>query len=807
MLRFWISERIFAVVRFCLSPLIKWEVEFEEGVNIKNLTEDNVYYALPENSLIDLAALDLYSSSAQINSPINKNKQTGHLNFICLFRPAFDPSKQKIRRKLPHNLREILASASTDTKFLPVSFYWGMHPEKQKSIFKIIFSQSWGATNPIKKIFRLLFHGRSLLIKFNKPLLIEELNVREKDIDSNAHLINRYIRALFRKDKKAAIGPDISHRRTLVRSLSKDKEVKKEISNQAQNESNKNRLRRKAFKYANEICSDVSYPIVRLLQKGLTWFWNNRYEGINVRNIENIKSIANSNALIYVPCHRSHIDYLALSYVLLERGLMLPHIAAGNNLNLPILGKILRGGGAFFMRRSFIKNKLYSIIFFQYLKRLMMRGSSIEFFPEGGRSRTGSSLPARPGLISMILRSFAGLKIDNVKIVPTYIGYEKIIEGKSYLSELLGRKKRKESLFDIFHSVKDFNNFLGNAFINFGEPIDLNDFLVKELKGEDFSIHSSLERPKWLRKATSNLGLEIVKGINASTTITSTSVFALALLTSKTQSLEYDEMVLKIELFMDLIREEKIFKNVWVSDLSGSQIITRIEELNLVKHQMISGAKVYRPDEETLALLSYYKNNVLHLYMLFSLVCQYLKLGKVSKEDLLDKINLIYPFFKKEFNLIWSKDKLEKVLDNSLKQLIQLKLIKKLPSDLFSQPDRNTQAFSNFLSICGISDSAIRESFIILKILTKKKFTSIEELQKISLNNSKKLKETTNLPNTKKLSDPQELKLVIENLTKEDYIKEDLNNMISVSKKTNNLINNLENILDKDFTQKVDQLN
>ena len=140
MLRFWISERVFTVVKFCLTPFIKCEIEFEEGISIKNLTEDNIYYALPENSLIDLAALDLYTSDTQTISPINRNKHTGLHSFICLFRPAFNPSEQKIRRKLPHNLKEILASTSQDAKFLPVSFYWGMHPEKQKSIFKIIFS-------------------------------------------------------------------------------------------------------------------------------------------------------------------------------------------------------------------------------------------------------------------------------------------------------------------------------------------------------------------------------------------------------------------------------------------------------------------------------------------------------------------------------------------------------------------------------------------------------------------------------------------------------------------------------------------
>ena len=147
---------------------------------------------------------------------------------------------------------------------------------------------------------------------------------------------------------------------------------------------------------------------------------------------------------------------------------MLPQVAAGNNLNLPILGGILRGAGAVFMRRSFMKNTIYSAVFFEYIRSLMIRGSSIEFFPEGGRSRTGLSLPARPGLLSLILRSFASLKTQKVKIIPIYIGYEKILEGQSYLSELSGSKKKRESLLDPFKVLKDFNDYLGNAYLNFG---------------------------------------------------------------------------------------------------------------------------------------------------------------------------------------------------------------------------------------------------------------------------------------------------------------------------------------------------
>jgi glycerol-3-phosphate O-acyltransferase len=112
----------------------------------------------------------------------------------------------------------------------------------------------------------------------------------------------------------------------------------------------------KARNYANEIAADYNYTTVRVLERVLTWLWDRLYDGVEVGHLDRLKSVVEGNEIIYVPCHRSHIDYLLLSYVVYRNGLVPPHIAAGLNLNLPVVGPILRRGGAFFMRRSFRDN-------------------------------------------------------------------------------------------------------------------------------------------------------------------------------------------------------------------------------------------------------------------------------------------------------------------------------------------------------------------------------------------------------------------------------------------------------------------
>ena len=807
MLRFWIRDRFFSAVKYCVSPFISFEVEFEEGISEKDLSNPKTIYALPNKSVSELVALDKYTNKQNIASPIESFEETNLQRFIRLIPPKFDVGAQKIKRFLPENLPQILSLEDEKIILIPVSFYWGMHPDKQKSFFKIVFSQSWAVSGSFKKFFRVLLHGRSLVIKFNRPLTLSELKDKERTVEESSRLVSRYLRAIFRKTKKAAIGPDISHRRTLVRSLSRDKVVREEIKAQSNGDlKKKRRLNKKAFKYANEICSDINYPIVRNLQRGLGWFWNKRYDGIHLRNLDKIKSIADDNSLVYVPCHRSHIDYLALSYILLEKGLMLPHIAAGNNLNLPILGRIGKGGGAFFMRRSFRGNKLYSLIFFQYFRRLLQRGSSIKYFPEGGRSRSGFSLQAKPGLLSMTIRSFASLSNEKVKLIPTYIGYEKIIEGNSYLSELLGKEKKRENFLDLFKTIKDFGNFLGNAYINFGEPIDLKDFLEQEVALKDYRINSPLDRPIWLKKATHRLGIEVMKGINKSSVITTSSLFSLGLLTETTQTLDTKIISQRIELFIDLLKKNQNFKDVWLTEDSPEKIITKTEELGLIKSQLIGGERVFRPTRNEAALLSFYQNNISHFFLLYSLVCLSLKyVEELSEEEILRLTNLVYPFLQSDFYLPWTNEQVGKVVVNNLKILIELGLVVKKDKGLLTKPEKDSKEYRDFLALSNISEPSIKRFYIVMSTLWRGE-TDILELQDRCETIADKLQEIEGWLYTE-FSDASKFKSFITKLLDDRYIKENTNSKLSASRITKRVQKEFQQFFNQEFMNEVNRLN
>ena len=256
-----------------------------------------------------------------------------------------------------------------------------------------------------------------------------------------------------------------------------------------------------AQRYADEIAANYSHSFVSLMAACCPGCGTGCTTASSSHNIDRLQQVAEASEVIYVPCHRSHMDYLLLSYVVYDKGYAVPHIAAGINLNMPVVGSFLRRGGAFFLRRSFGGNQLYSAVFMKYFGTMLARGHSIEYFVEGGRSRTGRLMKPKTGMLAMTVRSYLRDPNRPVVFVPIYFGYERLVEGRTYIGELSGRPKEKESVLSLLKVIPALRSRFGKVYVSFGEPLPLDPLIRSHAPGWDREPLDSSARPDVARTA------------------------------------------------------------------------------------------------------------------------------------------------------------------------------------------------------------------------------------------------------------------------------------------------------------------
>src|ERR1700738_1216137 len=179
-------------------------------------------------------------------------------------------------------------------------------------------------------------------------------------------------------------------------------------------------------------------------------------QGIHVdrAEVERLKEIARKadragQSMILLPPHRSHIDYLTLQWIFFRLGLSLPLVVAGDNLRIPVLGEFLQNAGAFYIRRAWGDDALYATVVQAYIDILLSKGYNFECFIEGTRSRTGKLLVPKVGMLRLLCNTILREKATDCWIVPVSVQYDRVIETETYVDELLGKPKEKESLLGV----------------------------------------------------------------------------------------------------------------------------------------------------------------------------------------------------------------------------------------------------------------------------------------------------------------------------------------------------------------------
>jgi glycerol-3-phosphate O-acyltransferase len=643
-------------------PFIKINVVSDNDLGID--PSKAVSYVLVTDSLTDQMALHQASKKLGLPSPFTKLK-VGYSTFSRTM--GVKPQESLLASEKKHQEEIIKTGASIlsqvkrsqqDVQFVPVMICWGRAPgiekgeqEKSNKIGIIDLIAENLQASRIRKFLIVLFSGRHNFIRISKPVSLLDITETHGTSNDAAHKLMRIARIHFERQRIVATGPKIQNRQAMFNSLLASPALKKALQDEMKSKNiSHEQAKKNALKLLDEIAGDYRESYIRLGERILTWLWNKIYKGIRVHNADKLRELAHKgHEIVYVPCHRSHMDYLLLTYVIHREGLVPPHIAAGINLNFWPAGPIFRKAGAFFIRRSFKGNKLYSAVFREYLSQLFIKGYPVKYYTEGGRSRTGRLLQPKTGMIAMTVQSMLRGVDRPITLVPVYIGYEHVMEVNTYLKELKGKNKESESIFGIFKAIRNLKNY-GHGDVNFGDPVSLNEVLNEQAPDwRDLINPEDVVKPSWLTPVVNQAANKVMTTINQAAVLNTVNLSAMTLLAADNHALPRSEMQDLIGMYVAMQNQVPYAENVKSTTQTAEEIIDEAITLEKVTAESDEYGTIVKLDDKNAILMSYYRNNVIHLFALPAIVAgEILRAKSTSIKAITTKINDLLPLLKNE---------------------------------------------------------------------------------------------------------------------------------------------------------------
>lgn len=556
---------------------------------------------------------------------------------------------------------EAVAGTTALVYLIPVSVFVGRAPVAQTGWLRALFSEQWQAVRTLRRAAALLINGRDTVVHFGRPLPLHTLmGDAARPMPLRVRRVARLVRQSFRAARMAVLGPDLSHRRTLATQVLNAPSVRAAIEARASREhSTLRRARESARRIYDETASDYTHSVVRSLSLLLAPLWKRLFERIDTGGLDALSERLAHNTVIYVPCHRSHVDSVLLPWLLYSHGLPVPSMGSGANLDMPLIGTLLRRSGVFFLRRSFSGDPLYSAVFAEYLSQQVIAGVPMAYFIEGGRSRTGRLLPARHGLLTITVRAFLRAPRRNLLFQPVLIDYERVVEEQSYLAELLGAPKKLESLLGMLRALRILRGRYGRVCVTLGEPIALTQVL--DHVHADWRDEPSANKPAWLSAAVEAVGEQIQHATNAIQRVNATQHLAMALLGDQRPAMAESALHEQLAIQTVLLPAAAV--------LSPAEIVTRGEALGWVKRARHPLGDILQVCDERVTLLGYYRNNVLHHFVgaawLGFCLSQF---GRISERQLRRLGRQLYPFLRAEFHLAGDADEFDRHITAGIEQ-------------------------------------------------------------------------------------------------------------------------------------------
>lgn len=585
--------------------------------------------------------------------------ETQHSALLFLRRPPKIGSRKRgeeLEVDLIRTLVETQRRLDKPILLVPQTFVWSQRPPKaRRGIVDLFFGPvEW--PGKIRVFFQFLFNYRNAKLRSGEPFDLHAFIEANLDL-TDAEIADKVRYALLRRmerERTLVLGPTMKTPLRIRDELLRSPRVRKQIADEARR-TNKSiaKTERYARKELKRLQAVQTPTMLAFLSKMLGWVFSRIYDGVVVDTdgLDRIRDAAREGTLIYLPSHKSHVDYLVLSYVLYKHALHAPLIAAGENLSFFPLGPILRRGGAFFIRRSFKGRKLYSGLVDAYMRKLMVEGFPIEFFIEGGRSRTGKLLAPKYGLLTMVVDAALKLKQQKVFFVPTSIGYERIVEEGSYVHELGGGEKKKENVGGLLKTPQVLRSKYGRLYVQFGEVLSFDE-AVAQIEGE-------ITPPK-RRALIQQIAHRATYQMDRATVVTPAALVATSLLVHRRRGITRRNLQERAEALLRALQRMGARVAKSLLDERGRLRIDTLDEgialfvdAKLLKSADATGDEpIYNvPDQRRIAL-EYYKNNVLNFFVPSAMIgaaMAAMRDESPTVEALRDRVRWLSRLFKYEF--------------------------------------------------------------------------------------------------------------------------------------------------------------
>ncbi len=500
-------------------------------------------------------------SEASDAEDLRRAVSAGQSAALFLKRPhdLLEPARRKGKSEGDAFLKALLEVQRRTTRpvlLVPQVFVWSQRPDDaRQSVFDLFFGpREW--PGKIRTVAQFLMNYRHVTLRAGEPIDLGEFLASQGAVSEGAParvsdevLVRRLTYTLLRRlerERRSVIGPTKKPADRMREEVVRSPKLQKVIGEMAgEGHAERQVLTWRALAMVREMEAAPDIGAIAAMDKVVDPMLARLYSDLDVdaEGLARVRAAAKEGSLVLLPSHKSHMDYVLLAYLFYRNHLPTPIVAAGDNLAFFPLGPVFRRAGAFFIRRSFGGDRLYGAVVDAYMRRLIKDGFCLEFFLEGGRSRTGKLLPPKLGLLSLVVDAALGVTGKRISFVPVSIGYERIVEEKAFVRELTGGEKSKENVRSLLSTAGVFKGRYGRINVQFGELLSI-DGVMRELGlGPKSPSDTIALAPPKRRAIVTRLAYRAMNEVNRVTAVTPGALVATALLTHARRGIPHGDLV------------------------------------------------------------------------------------------------------------------------------------------------------------------------------------------------------------------------------------------------------------------------